>query len=176
MLLALATVYTTVDTVPVTGPAGVYTVKTTGPTRITGGTGWVQIDWDVDGQVVKPPRPAPSPAPLPAPPPAPAPVAAHTGHFTVSYIEPRYPSPASGAVRDGLAKTDWTPLDATYRSYTEGQSQITSLGFTPHFKTSDLPIVMLQEDGPSGSPIIDKLKSPPSAEAVVNWVKGFRGQ
>jgi hypothetical protein len=93
----------------------------------------------------------------------------------VSYIEPRYPTPASAAVRDGLAQVKATGIDTTYRSYVEGQQQLTSLGFTPHFKSSDLPIVFLQEDTPAGSPIIGSLKSPASADAVVKWVLGFRG-
>ncbi len=125
------------------------------------------------------PSPAPAPVGPPAPVPLPAPVApaapAHTGHFTVSYIEPKYPSPASAAVRDGLAQVKSTGIDTTYRSYTEGQTQLTTLGFTSYFKTSDLPIVFLQEDTANGSPIIGSMKSPASAEAVVNWVKGFRG-
>lgn len=116
-------------------------------------------------------------APISAPvvPVAPAP-APHMGHFTVSYIEPKYPSPTSAAVRDGLAKVKATGIDTTYRSYVEGQEQLTTLGFTAYFKSADLPIVFLQEDQAAGSPIIGSLKSPPSAEAVVAWVRGFRGR
>lgn len=117
---------------------------------------------------------------LPAPRPvAPAPIAqapAHKGHFTVSYIEPKYPTQASAAVRDGLAKLKATGIDTTYRSYIEGQAQLTTLGFVPYFKPADLPIVFLQEDQPGGSPIIGSLKSPASADAVVAWVQEFRGQ
>jgi hypothetical protein len=98
------------------------------------------------------------------------------GHFTVSYIEPKYPSPTSAAVRDGLAKVKATGIDTTYRSYVEGQEQLTTLGFTTYFKSADLPIVFLQEDQAAGSPIIGSMKSPASAEAVVSWVRGFRGQ
>jgi hypothetical protein len=94
----------------------------------------------------------------------------------VSYIEPRYPSPASAAVRDGLAQVKATGIDTTYRSYIEGQEQLTTLGFTPHFKSADLPMVFLQEDTPAGSPIIGSLKSPATADAVVKWVLGFRGK
>jgi hypothetical protein len=64
---------------PVTGPAGVYTVTTTGPTRVTSGEGWVKIEWEVEPVVpappnpTKPPEPAkPDPPPV-APPPAPTP-------------------------------------------------------------------------------------------------------
>ena len=121
---------------------------------------------------------APVPAP-PAPAPPPAPVApsapVHAGHFTISYVEPRYPSPASAAVRQQLAAVTWSDLDATYRSYTEGQSQLATLGFDRYFKPADLPILFLQEDGPTGAPIIDQMKAPASAESVVSWVKGFRG-
>jgi hypothetical protein len=130
--------------------------------------------------LVVPPVPAvqPAPAPLPpapAPPPAPA-TPVHAGHFTVSYVEPKYPSPASAAVREGLAKVKASGIDTTYRSYTEGQTQLTTLGFTAYFKSADLPMVFLQEDQVGGAPIIGSLKSPASAEAVVRWVQGFRGQ
>jgi hypothetical protein len=125
--------------------------------------------------VVPAPAPAPAPdPPAPAPPPA-LPAVAHKGHFTVSLIEPRYPSPASAAVRDQLAGENWMPLDTSYRSYTEGQNQLTALGFVPYFKSADLPIVFLQEDGPTGAPIIGSMKSPASADAVLSWVRGFRG-
>jgi hypothetical protein len=148
---------------------------------------WLLIGWfsaayyyrSLQPAAVPFPSPAPAPVgpPAPALPPAPAPPAApvHTGHFTLSYIEPKYPSPASAAVRDGLAQVKATGIDTTYRSYTEGQTQLTTLGFTPYFTTADLPIVFLQEDGPTGSPIIGSMKSPASAEAVVAWVQGFRG-
>jgi hypothetical protein len=65
---------------PVTGPAGVYTVTTTGPTRVTSGEGWVKIEWEVEPVVpaptnpTKPPDPA-KPDPSVAPPPAPTPAA-----------------------------------------------------------------------------------------------------
>jgi hypothetical protein len=162
VLLVLATAGTSTDTLPVSGPAGTYTVKTSGPTRISSGPTWVRLDWDAGGQVVTPPVPI-----------APA---LHTGHFTLSYIEPKYPMPASAQVRDQLAGENWTAIDATYRSYTDGQSQLTSLGFTRCYAAADLPIAFLQEDQAAGSPIIDKMKSPASADAVVAWVKGFRGQ
>lgn len=115
----------------------------------------------------------PTPRPV-----APAPIAqapAHKGHFTVSYIEPRYPSPASAAVRGQLAGEDWAALDATFRSYTEGQGQLTTLGFVGHFRSADLPIAFLQEDGPGGAPIIGSFRSPASGDAVLAWVKEFRG-
>jgi len=148
---------------------------------------WLLIGWFSAAYYYRslPPAPVPIPAPAPvpdgppAPVPAPAPIApaapVHMGHFTVSYIEPKYPSPASAAVRDGLAQVKATGIDTTYRSYVEGQTQLTTLGFDRYFKSGDLPIVFLQEDGPSGSPIIGSLKSPASADAVIQWVKGFRG-
>ena len=59
---------------PVTGPAGVYTVTTTGPTRITSGDGWVKIEWEVEPTVPpKPPDPGPGPV-NPVKPPDPGPV------------------------------------------------------------------------------------------------------
>jgi hypothetical protein len=55
---------------PVTGPAGVYTVTTTGPTRVTSGDGWVKIEWEVEPVVPRPPDPAkPDPPPVVTPPP-----------------------------------------------------------------------------------------------------------
>lgn len=60
---------------PVTGPAGVYTVTTTGPTRVTSGQGWVKIEWEVEPVVPTPPEPAKpvDPPPTVTPPPAPTP-------------------------------------------------------------------------------------------------------
>jgi len=165
LLIAFATGPATTDAPPVSGPAGAYTVRTGGPTRITSGPTWVRLDWTIDAQAVQPPAPDP-----------PAAATAHTGHFTVSYVEPRYPSPASAAVRDGLARIKATGIDTTYRSYVEGQTQLATLGFTAHYKPADLPIVFLQEDQAGGSPIIGSLRSPASADAVVAWVKGFRGR
>ena len=142
---------------------------------------WLLVGWFSAAYYYRslPPAPVPVPVAPPAPVPAPAPIApaapVHGGHYTVSYIEPKYPSPASAAVRDGLAQVKATGIDTTYRSYIEGQQQLTTLGFDRYFKSADLPMVFLQEDGPTGAPIIGSLKSPASAEEVVAWVKGFRG-
>jgi hypothetical protein len=148
---------------------------------------WLLIGWFSAAFYYRSLQPAPvlipSPAPAPVGPPAPdllpVPVApagvSHKGHFTVSYIEPRYPSPASAAVREGLAAVKSTGIDTTYRSYIAGQTQLTTLGFTAYFTPADLPMVFLQEDQAGGSPIIGTMKSPASADAVVSWVKGFRG-
>ena len=145
---------------------------------------WLLIGWGSAAYYYRslPPAPVAPPAPIQAPVPAPAPPvlpaapvhSGHSGHFTVSYIEPKYPTPASAAVRDGLAQVKATGIDTTYRSYTDGQAQLTTLGFDRYFTPADLPIVFLQEDQPNGSPIIGSLKSPASADAVVTWVKGFR--
>jgi hypothetical protein len=54
---------------PVTGPAGVYSVTTTGPTRVTSGDGWVKIEWEVEPVVPKPPDPAKPPEPVKPDPP-----------------------------------------------------------------------------------------------------------
>lgn len=60
---------------PVKGPAGVYSVTTTGPTRVTSGEGWVRIEWEVEPVVPTPPEPAKpiEPPPTVTPPPAPTP-------------------------------------------------------------------------------------------------------
>lgn len=60
---------------PVKGPAGVYTVTTTGPTRVTSGEGWVKIEWEVEPVVPPPPEPTKpiDPSPGVTPPPAPTP-------------------------------------------------------------------------------------------------------
>jgi hypothetical protein len=121
--------------------------------------------------------PAPLPAPAPATKPAPRPhTVAHAGHFTISYIEPRYGSPASAAVRDGLAGVDWKPLDCTFRSYVEGQEELKTLGFVPRFTASDLPVLFVQESGPKGAPIIDTVKGPASAAAVLTRIQELRGK
>lgn len=69
-LLALATA-----DVPITGPAGVYTVETAGPTTVTSGPGWVKISWEAEPVPTKPVEPTkpPDPGPTVPPPPTPAP-------------------------------------------------------------------------------------------------------
>lgn len=121
------------------------------------------------------PLPAPAPQRDPLEKPRPAPVH-HTGHFTVSYLEPRYGSPASAAIRDQLAGADWKPLDCTFRSYTDGQAELKTLGFTPHFTSADLPLVFIQETGPQGAPIIDTIRSPATAAAVLTRIQELRGR
>jgi hypothetical protein len=69
-LLALASILWAPPIDPVTGPAGVYTVTTTGPTRVTSGEGWVKIEWEVEPVVPAPPNPTKPPEPAkPDPPP-----------------------------------------------------------------------------------------------------------
>jgi hypothetical protein len=141
----------------------VYTVTTTGPTRISSGAGWVLLQWD-GGPDVKPPSPVPVRP------------AQHSGHLTVSLIEPRYTRADIAAIRHDLAGFDWASLDATFRGYSDGQDQVQALGFTAHYTPDDLPIVFIQEMQPSGSaPIIDRIK-PSSAVVVINRVKELRGQ
>jgi hypothetical protein len=64
---------------PVTGPAGVYTVTTTGPTRVTSGEGWVKIEWEVEPVVPAPPNPTKPPDPAKPDPPVAPPPAPDTG-------------------------------------------------------------------------------------------------
>jgi hypothetical protein len=165
VLLSLLAVHASSD--PVTGPAGVYTVTTSGPTRITSGAGWVLLQWS-DGPDVGPlPKP---PSPIPVKP------AQHTGHLTVSLIEPRYTRADIAAVRHDLAGYDWATLDATFRGYSDGQDQVQALGFTAHYTPDDLPIVFVQETQLSGSaPIIDRIK-PSSAAVVIDRIKELRGK
>lgn len=118
----------------------------------------------------------PAPVPITVSPANPTKNPAHTGHFTVSYIEPRYPTPASAAVRDQLAGTDWRALDATFRAYTHGQQELTDLGFVTHYSTADLPLCFIQEAGPAGAPLVGTPLKPASAAAVLGTVKGLRGQ
>jgi hypothetical protein len=117
------------------------------------------------------------PAPIPAPVPVRPAAVRHTGHFTVSYIEPVHPSAASAAVRHDLAALDWSGLDATFRAYTHGQEQLTTLGFSTIYAAADLPMVFIQETGADGSaPIVPPpLRSPATAAAVVDRVKELRG-
>lgn len=74
-LALLATISLGSASDPVKGPAGVYSVTTTGPTRVTSGEGWVKIEWEVEPVVPTPPEPAKpvEPPPVVTPPPAPAP-------------------------------------------------------------------------------------------------------
>jgi len=123
-------------------------------------------------------QPAGPPVPVPdrPVPTVPVPVALkHNGHFTISYIEPRYPSPASAAVRNDLANTDWHALDATFRAYTLGQAELTTLGLDKHFDPANLPIALIQETGPKGAPIVATVAGPASAGDVLGTVKGLRG-
>lgn len=53
---------------PVTGPAGVYTVTTSAPTRITSGPGWIKFEWKTD-DTPEPPPPGPVEPPAVKPPP-----------------------------------------------------------------------------------------------------------
>jgi hypothetical protein len=164
VLLLLPALHASSDAPPVTGPAGVYTVTTGGPTRITSGTGWVLLQWDGGPDVL--PKP---PSPIPVKP------VQHTGHLTVSLIEPRYTRADIAAVRHDLAGFDWANLDATFRGYSDGQDQVQALGFTAHYTPADLPIVFIQETQPSGAaPIIDRIK-PGSAAVVIDRVKELRG-
>lgn len=55
----------------VTGPAGVYSVTTSGPTRVTSGSGWVKIEWEVEPSTLTPPEPVKPPEPGPTVPPPP---------------------------------------------------------------------------------------------------------
>jgi hypothetical protein len=165
VVLALLALPASVDTPPVTGPAGVYTVTTTGPTRITSGTGWILLQWDGAPDVL--PKP---PTPVPVKP------VQHTGRLTVSLIEPRYTRADIAAVRHELAGYDWATLDAIFRGYSDGQDQVQALRFTGHYTPDDLPIVFVQETQPSGAaPIIDRIK-PSSAAVVIDRVKAMRGQ
>jgi hypothetical protein len=133
---------------------------------------YILIGWVAAGYF----RPVP-PVPGPVPPPAPVAIrpAKHTGHLYVSYIEPRYGTPTSAAVRDALAGTDWSKLDATFRSYTDGQDELTTLGFDKHFEAADLPEVFIQESGPKGAPIIATVNGPASASIVLARIKELRG-
>jgi hypothetical protein len=166
VLLSLLAVHASSDALPVTGPAGVYTVTTGGPTRISSGAGWVLLQWS-DG---------PDLGPLPKPPsPVPVKPVQHSGHLTVSLIEPRYTRADIAAVRHDLAGFDWGGLDATFRGYSDGQEQLQGLGFTSHYTAADLPIAFIQETQPSGeAPIIDRIK-PGSAAVVIDRVKQLRG-
>jgi hypothetical protein len=120
----------------------------------------------------RPTAPAPVPSPV-----RPVSAAKHTGHFTVSYIEPVYPSPASTAVRHDLAGVDWGGLDTTFRAYTHGQEQLQTLGFSTLYVAADLPMVFVQETNASGAaPIVPPpLRSPATADVVVARVKELRG-
>ena len=120
-------------------------------------------------------QPVPAPAPAPAPAPQPIPVK-HTGHLYLSYIEPRYGTPASAAVRDDLAAIDWHALDATFRAYVDGQEELTTLGFLKPIQETGLPAAFIQESGPKGAPIIGTVEGPASAAVVLSTVKGLRGQ
>lgn len=56
-----------------TGPAGVYTIVTTGPTKVSSGDGWLKLEWSEGSPgtpppIVSPPPPTPPPAPPPSPP------------------------------------------------------------------------------------------------------------
>jgi hypothetical protein len=165
VLLSLLAVHASSDTLPFTGPAGVYTVTTGGPTRISSGAGWVLLQWDGGADVG--PKP---PTPVPVKP------AQHSGRLTVSLIEPRYTRADIAAVRHDLAGFDWLSLDATFRGYSDGQDQVQALGFTAHYTPDDLPIVFVQETQPSGAaPIIDRIK-PSSAAVVIDRVKELRGR
>jgi hypothetical protein len=149
------------------------TIWDTWSRRLYAASTYILIGWVAAGYF----KPV-SVAPRPVAPPAPIPIAAtkHTGHFTVSYIEPRYGSPASAAVRDDLAALDWHALDTTFRAYTEGQDELKTLGFVSHFASTGLPVCFVQETGPKGAPIIATVEGPASAAVVVSTVKGLRGQ
>lgn len=67
-LLALFASITVTGADSVTGPAGVYTVTTTGPTTVTSGPGWVRIEWEVEPTVPVKPPPVKPPEPQPPPP------------------------------------------------------------------------------------------------------------
>jgi hypothetical protein len=116
---------------------------------------------------------ATAPAAKPAPAPKAKPVA-HTGHFTVSYVDAVHPTVASATTRGGLAAFDWPSIDATFRAYTLGESAIEELGFSRVLVGEDLPIAFVQETGPSGAPIVQTIRHPGSAEQVWTEVTVLR--
>jgi hypothetical protein len=119
---------------------------------------------------------APVPPPVSSSAAAPADGIPYGGHLTVTLIEPLYASPAAAAVRDSLAAVDWHGMDTTFRAYTHGQDELEALGFVSRYTTADLPIAFIQQTRPTGgAPIIDEIKSPASADVVVNRVKELRG-
>jgi hypothetical protein len=66
-LLVLTTILTVSAADQVVGPAGIYTVTTSGPTRLTSGEGWVKIEWEVEPSTPTPPPPTPT-KPVESPP------------------------------------------------------------------------------------------------------------
>jgi hypothetical protein len=116
------------------------------------------------------------PVPAPAPPPPPAP-AKHDGHLTISYIEPLYTSPEAAALRDTLARFDWRAHGGTFRSYTDGEDDLTRLGFAGLYKPADLPIVYVQETLPDGkAPIIAGPIKSPTLDQLRSILRGLRGK
>ncbi len=116
----------------ITGPAGVYTVTTSGQTVITSGPGWVKIEWDAgvpvepsvpdkpSPPVVKPPDPGLPVTPTPSPPTVALPVL--TGPIWVAAVYDRSTAVSLPAGQQALllSKTI-TPtlakLDATWSSW-----------------------------------------------------------
>jgi hypothetical protein len=150
--------------------------------RVYAATTWLLVGWIAAWWYFSPRAPVGLPLTPPAPvgpvvkPPAPVltPVR-HTGYLIVSHIEKIAVTPAAAAVRDQLGRVDWASLDATFRSYTEGQVKLTELGFTRYFQSADLPLVFIQESTPAGAPIIKRISSPASAEEVLRTIKELRG-
>jgi hypothetical protein len=146
---------------------------------------WFLIGFVVARELAPAPAPAPIPAPAPAPsppilapsPPPPPPIVRHTGHLTVSYIEPIHVKPSGIVARHQLAGVDWASMDASFRAYTDGQDELHTLGFDRHYTAADLPLVFIQETGPTGqAPIIPPpIHAPASAQVVVDRVKELRG-
>jgi hypothetical protein len=66
-LLVLTTILTVSATDQVVGPAGTYTVTTSGPTKVTSGEGWVKIEWEAEPSTPTPPPPTPT-KPVESPP------------------------------------------------------------------------------------------------------------
>lgn len=86
-------------------------------------------------------------------------------------------SPVSASVRDGLAGTDWRPLNVQFRSYVDGQSELDSLGLSAHYTAADLPLLLVQETSDDGkAPIISTMRKPAWAAAVVDHIKELRGK
>jgi len=154
-LLALAFVVAPATPGLVTGPAGVYTVTTSGPTRVSSGDAWVRLDWDTlpptPTPTPTPPDPTPPPNPTPAPTPVPTLVLApHTVIFVAEKNQSLTPGQralqASTTIKDLLLnlnpRNQWASVDI---------KTVTIKDWLPEINKAGTPCVLILGSKPGGT-------------------------
>lgn len=160
----------------VVGPAGAYSVETTGATKVEYGRGWVRISW-VESPAPNPgPTPSPDPDPDPEPPPPPpSPVATGKLWITIVY-DSDTETQEQADVRVSLATSpEWAAINARCLAVEDSQDVLDRAKLRKY--VGDRPCVIIQEQAPgeSTAKVIKTIANPADKATVVNEVKALRG-